>query len=118
MGRKVVINVCHGGFGLSHQVIMKYSELTDLNLVVSETDYGHHNYWIDGEIDDEDFYFDEYQIKRDDPDLIEAITMVGIDNASGQYAELKIVEIPSDIEWTIQEYDGLEWVAEAHRTWS
>jgi hypothetical protein len=29
-----------------------------------------------------------------------------------------VVEIPDGIEWSIQEYDGLEWVAEKHRTWA
>ena len=33
-------------------------------------------------------------------------------------ANHKIVEIPADVEWQIQEYDGMEWVAEKHRTWS
>ena len=27
------------------------------------------------------------------------------------------VSIPDDVEWQIEEYDGMEWVAEAHRTW-
>ena len=34
------------------------------------------------------------------------------------YSELKVVEIPDDVEYDIQEYDGNEWVAEKHRTWS
>jgi hypothetical protein len=37
--------------------------------------------------------------------------------ANGRCAELKVVEIPDDVEWQIEEYDGLEWVAEKHRTW-
>jgi hypothetical protein len=28
-----------------------------------------------------------------------------------------VVEIPDGVEWEIAEYDGLEWVAEKHRTW-
>ena len=38
--------------------------------------------------------------------------------ANGAHANLKIVEIPGDVDWTIQEYDGVEWVAEKHRTWT
>jgi hypothetical protein len=30
---------------------------------------------------------------------------------------LTIVDIPDDIEWQIEEYDGMEWVAEVHRIW-
>jgi hypothetical protein len=29
-----------------------------------------------------------------------------------------VIEIPDDVEWEVEEYDGLEWVAEKHRTWS
>ncbi len=25
--------------------------------------------------------------------------------------------IPDDVKWQIEEYDGLEWIAEKHRTW-
>ena len=32
-------------------------------------------------------------------------------------ANLKMVEIPDDVEWEIADYDGKEWVAEKHRTW-
>lgn len=38
--------------------------------------------------------------------------------ADGKCAELKIIEIPDDIEWEIEEYDGWEHVAEKHRVWS
>jgi hypothetical protein len=27
------------------------------------------------------------------------------------------VDIPDDVKWEIEEYDGNEWVAEVHRTW-
>lgn len=40
------------------------------------------------------------------------------ENANGTYAKLKIVEIPDEVEFTIEEYDGLEHIAEQHRTWS
>jgi hypothetical protein len=38
--------------------------------------------------------------------------------ANGDFAELKVVEIPDDVEWIIQEYDGDEWISEKHRTWN
>jgi len=31
--------------------------------------------------------------------------------------KLKIVEVPAGVEWTVQNYEGREWVAEKHRTW-
>jgi hypothetical protein len=30
---------------------------------------------------------------------------------------LRIVEIPDGVEWHISEYDGIEHIAENHRTW-
>jgi hypothetical protein len=36
----------------------------------------------------------------------------------GVHAELKVVDVPDDVDWEIGEYDGTEWVAEKHRTWS
>ena len=32
-------------------------------------------------------------------------------------SDLKIIEIPDDVEYTIKEHAGREWVAEKHRTW-
>ena len=37
--------------------------------------------------------------------------------ADGKYSELRIVEVPDEVDWQIDEYDGQEWVAEKHRTW-
>ena len=37
--------------------------------------------------------------------------------SAGSGKRLGTVEIPADVEWEIGEYDGLEWVAEKHRTW-
>ena len=64
-----------------------------------------------------DQVFYDWKIDRADPSLVQAVEELGEDSW-GSYAELKVVEIPSDIEWEINEYDGREWVAEKHRTWS
>lgn len=53
---------------------------------------------------------------RADPKLIQVVKELG-KKANGACAHLKIVEIPEGIEWTVEEYDGLEWIAEKHRTW-
>jgi hypothetical protein len=37
--------------------------------------------------------------------------------ANGINADLKIVEIPNDIEWSIFGCSGSEWIGEKHRTW-
>jgi hypothetical protein len=61
--------------------------------------------------------FYEYDLDRTDPDLVAVVQELGKE-AEGSCAELKIVEIPDDVEWQIEEYDGSEWVAEKHRTWA
>ena len=61
-------------------------------------------------------YFSERDISRTDNLLIQVIKELGKE-ADGHCAKLKVVEIPDDIEWEIEEYDGIEWVAEKHRTW-
>jgi len=55
-------------------------------------------------------------IARDDPYLVKVVEELG-PRANGDFAELKIVDIPADVEWQIAEYDGNEWIAEKHRTW-
>jgi hypothetical protein len=95
--RRVVINECYGGFGLSDVAESRYRELAGVDF------------------EDDKFYVSD--IARDDPLLIKVIRELG-PAADGLHAELKIVEIPADVEWQIGEYDGNEWVAEKHRTWS
>ena len=62
-----------------------------------------------------DFY--DRDIPRDDSALIQVVEEMG-EAANGSCAALKIVDIPDDVDWYIEEYDGNEWVAERHRTWS
>jgi hypothetical protein len=115
---KVVINTCFGGFGLSHEAIMLYSELAKLNLmpVRQDSSWTPYTYYIDG-VQDGDHFWSEYSLKRDDPDLVAVVETLG-KAADDQCAELKVVEIPDGIDWYIDEYDGREHVAERHRTWS
>lgn len=58
-----------------------------------------------------------WEITRDDERLIKVVEKLG-DRANGACAELKIVEIPDYVDWEIDEYDGLESVDEAHRSWN
>lgn len=54
---------------------------------------------------------------RADPLLVQTVNELG-EKANGRFADLKIVEIPDGVDWTIEEYDGQEWVAEKHETWA
>ena len=91
---KVVINKRYGGFGFSNEA------KTILALRGVEVD----------KIDDD-------MVLRSHQDVVEVVELLG-SLANGDHAELWVVEIPDDVQWHIAEYDGLEWVAEDHRTWS
>jgi hypothetical protein len=91
---KVAINRCHGGFGLSDKAEALYKERKGIT--------------------NSDWWYGD--IPRDDPVLIQIIEELD-EEANGMYAELDVVEIPDDVNWYVEEYDGLEWVAERHRTW-
>ncbi len=93
--RRIVINDCYGGFGLSDRAFREYKNLAG----ITESD-----------LSDRD-------IPRDDPYLVKIVREMGM-GANGAHANLKIVEVPGDVKWHIGEYDGVEWVAEDHRTWS
>ena len=93
--RRVVINECYGGFGLSDEALERYRQLTGTP----------------------DSVFLYNNVERDDPYLVQLVREMG-DAANGPCSELKIVEIPADVVWDIEEYDGVEWIAERHRTWS
>lgn len=54
---------------------------------------------------------------RADKNLVKVVEELG-EEASGRCAELAVVEIPDGTEYTIEEYDGLEHVAEKHKTWA
>ena len=90
---KIVINSDYGGFGLSKEAIKLYNER-------SETKIEH-----------------DWDVERDDPILVQVVEELG-EEAEDAFAALKIVEIPDGIDWDIEEYDGMEWIAEVHRTWS
>jgi hypothetical protein len=53
---------------------------------------------------------------RHDPLLVECVETMK-KKANGSCASLEVVEIPDGVEYVIDEYDGMERVAEKHRTW-
>jgi hypothetical protein len=53
---------------------------------------------------------------RADPDLVQVVEELG-EAANGFGAELDVVEVPDGVDWEIAEYDGMEHIAEKHRTW-
>jgi len=137
---KIVINRCYGGFGLSHKAVMRYAELKGFKLYpfVEKRDrdgklirgkfesykgdeaflihYSKEPLSNDGEYS-EGSYFSDTGIERTDPVLIQVVEELG-QKANGRCAELDVIEIPDDVEWEIDEYDGIERVDEKHKSWS
>jgi hypothetical protein len=60
---------------------------------------------------------DQRPANRADPKLIQVVEELG-EKAAGNFAELKIIEIPDGTDWEIGEYDGMERVDEKHQSWS
>jgi hypothetical protein len=113
--REIVINVQHGGFSLSRAAWLRLRELGSKE-ALAEPDVGQP--WGDGSIRSGNPATVSFcsNIPRDCALLVQVVREMGSD-AGGLYSSLEIVEIPSDVEWQIDEYDGSEWVAEKHRTW-
>lgn len=62
-------------------------------------------------------FLTERDIKRDDPLLIQVIEELG-DDATGSSGKIKVVDVPDDVVWEIDENDaGYEWVQEKPRKW-
>ena len=120
---KVAINTCFGGFGISDEAFEKLLERKGIAFEkVVDKERGSlfgTSYYNAGHVGDDDFYISSYDYyeNRSDPDLIAVIEEMGKESW-GWAAELVIVDIPDDVKWHIHEYDGLEHVAENHRTWS
>lgn len=117
---KVAINRCWGGFSLSDAAFEKLLQRKGIafDRVENESKLMGNSYYTAGNAGDGEFYIGDYTYyeNRSDPDLITVIEEMG-DAANGWSAEIVIVEIPDDVEWHIGEYDGMEHVAENHRTW-
>ncbi len=105
--KEIVVNDRVGGFSLSRAALLRLREMGNKKAieeresdVPSERD---HNLW---------------DIPRDDKNLVAVVKELG-KKANGRSTELKIVEIPDDVDWEIEDYaHGHERVAEKHRTWA
>jgi hypothetical protein len=117
---RVAINRCFGGFGISDEAFEKLLERKGIAFEKEETDSKlmGAKYYKEGMCGTEEGYLSQYDFyeNRSDLDLIAVIEEMG--QASwGWAAEISIIEIPDDVKWHVHEYDGLEHVAENHRTW-
>jgi hypothetical protein len=119
---KVAINRCFGGFGISNEAFEKLLDRKGIAFDKVEAEEGRAfvgaSYYDAGHSGDDTYYLSDYEMTQDrgDTDLIAVIEEMG-EKANSWAADIVIVEIPDDVKWHIHEYDGLEHVAEDHRTW-
>ena len=132
----VAINNCYGGFSLSPKAVHLLACRQGKPCYFFTTDYIIHSgtkyvpvegypegmFWAAFTVKDpenheyNDITIDRYPRDRANPVLIAVIKELG-KSASGACSKIKIVKVPADVKWVIEEYDGMEWVAEIHRTW-
>lgn len=141
--KKVILNKCYGGFDVSDKAYQLYAKKKGLQLYRYEMILSNNNsnrkyekvekrenysllvnYFTKDlgdivEISNEDYK--KYNIcltnrHREDSVLIEVIEELG-EEASGSFGKLVIVEIPDDLEYVIDEHDGLETLHEKVQEW-
>jgi len=115
---KVVINSCFGGFGLSDAAFEKLLDRKGVAWEKIKDKYDLDVYYKAGHLEEEDHYlsYRQFTENRADPDLVAVVEQFGND-VNTVYSKLRIVDIPDDVEYTVEECDGLEHIAENHRTW-
>ena len=137
--RKVILNKCFGGFGVSPEGYQLYAKKKGLvhyaykvnnNLLYDyiETptnDDWHLNYYTQSLGLGKDIYFNEEDDNnmlylngdyREDATLIEVVEELG-KNANGKFSDLVVVEIPADMEYVIDDYDGMETLHQKVQVW-
>ena len=118
--QKIVINKCYGGFGLSTEGFEHYLKLKGIAYESQPSKWewleGDKDFYEAGHLGADAHYLSDRGIDRNDPALIQTVEDLGT-KANDRYAKLTIIEIPDDVEWQVDEYDGNEWIAEKHRTW-
>lgn len=144
--QKIVISKNNWGLLLSKEAIEMYMKLIGKDCFFYDIDFGSYkqlvhrtftptdySYVFTKEVpdnieynsEDPDLVFPIEELKRDDKNLVKVIAELG-DKAGYQYdsfnkIEFKIIEIPDDVTWYINEcidpHDG-EYICEYMRTWS
>lgn len=139
--QKVVINRCFGGFSLSHAAYeWLIAQGVPVRACVAEQRDPETGLYIaepgnEGEVifdrrlspasslssaltglTDTPYWDTWTDLARMHPLIVRVVEELG-KAAWGRCAKLEVIEIPDGVTWTIEEYDGMEHVAEAHRTW-
>lgn len=145
---KVVINKCFGGYGLSVKAILEIGKKKGLTFYPYIKDYGKgRDVYVKCDEDCREFHFVKYTTvdngpqvtlddmkgeydfgypcfnnyygdwSRTDPDVVAVVEELG-ERADGSFSNLGVIDIPDDVRFTIEEYDGMETIEEVHRSWA
>jgi hypothetical protein len=137
--KKVVINACFGGFSVSEAALQQYAKIKGIELWIGPGKFMKTFWtvppeerqtettpleWHEWPLEQRQAWNTRYAVEhlsatrfeREDPTLIQVIEEMGA-AANGPCANLGVIEIPEDVQYVIEEYDGFEHIAEVHRTW-
>ena len=103
MPTKIVINICHGGFGISLEATKR---MADNGCKEAQQMLERHS----NSNNSDDNFYEQYYGARHNPHLVEAVTALG-PKSWYDCAELDIWEVEGD-RYHIKEYDGFEEVKE------
>jgi len=119
---RIVINRCFGGFCFSDEgyewlIAEKKWTVTTWN---DEGEYTDPDAQI---VEMSELSFKHYGLVANDsapkfrtnPDVIEMIEKLGKRASDSVVSDIQIVEVPDDIDWVIDEYDGKERIREIHK---
>ena len=107
---------------LEDHILWKASRVDDMERINKY--YSGWHEWLSLSKEEKDAMNKEYnalfisrsEYDRHDPILVQVVEELG-EKANGIRAKLKIVEIPDDANYDIDEYDGLESIHEVHHSW-
>ncbi len=112
---KIVINTCYGKFCLSHKAFLRLREMGQRE-ALDEQDRA--VYWPSADApNDPSLNQCGLEIPRDDRMLVQVVEELAAE-ANGHCASLKVVEVPGDANWQIENVSGVERISEVHRVWS
>lgn len=133
MSQRIAVNRCYGGFGLSHEAQRALiGQCEHIRLIEPSEYYGGLEGWERRFAEDQKLregvgavlvhegkiVLDEHRQDetRTCPAMIAVVERLG-EAANSWAARIEIVDVPDGVDWQIDEYDGQEWVSEAHSTW-
>ena len=119
--QRILINNCFGGFAMSDAALHwlidnKGWSIASYSEIQARTSRGDtFNYTFSDTM--QVFSHKDVFNDRTDDDILDCFDALGTEQFSGNYSLVAAVDVPADVKWSIEDYDGNEHIAEVHRTW-